>query len=101
PPPNAAAHPNDIFRPENVRGFAQDDQAILVFMGLDHGAATSGRIFRVVQSGNAWALESFGVLDASPAAWIKDNGRMLVLTESGLWQAAIKGPPRKLHDLDI
>lgn len=101
PPANAPVNSGDPFSAENVRGFARLADSLLVFMGLDHLTGRSGRVFAVRQAGGAWVLEPFVVLDASPAAWVIDGERVLVLTESGLWEALPGNRTKKLHDLDV
>lgn len=101
PPANAPVHPDDIFQAENVRGFARHGHDLLIFMGLDHRSGRSGRVFRLVQQAGHWTLSIFAVLDASPAGWVVDHDRILVLTESGLWQAMTDGRSKKLHSLDV
>jgi hypothetical protein len=83
PPNSTPIHPNDIFRAENVQGFAQQGGEILVFMGLDHLGVRSGRIFRIVQQSRQWTLSLLTVLDACPTAWVVNRNSLLVLPETG------------------
>jgi hypothetical protein len=99
PPSNAPANKEDVFRAENVQGFARLGGEVLVFMGLDHLGGRSGRIFSTTHA-SGWALRPFAVLDASPSAWVIDGQRLLVFTESGLWEALPENRTRRVHPLD-
>jgi hypothetical protein len=100
PPATAPRHKNDIFQAENVQGFARLGDDIVVFMGLDHLGGRSGRVFWVRRLAGAWVLEPLAALDASPSAWVVEGQRILVLTESGLWQVLPGNRVQRLHALD-
>ncbi|HYI10314.1 MAG TPA: hypothetical protein VEK57_14740 [Thermoanaerobaculia bacterium] len=101
PPKDAPVHPDDIYRAENVRGFARTADRILVLMGLDHLSARSGRVYNIVRAGNRWKLEPFAVLDGSPDAWLDEGDRVLIVTGGGLWEARGHSGARQLHALGI
>ena len=98
---NAPAHPNDIFKAENVRGFARYRTDLLVFMGLDHLGGRSGRVFSLVREAGRWKLRPFTVLDGTPNAWIVYNDGIIILTGSALWFAQSNRQARKLYGLDL
>lgn len=100
PAPDAPSDPGDIFRAENVQGFAQLGDVKLVLMGLDHLTGRSGWIFRLARRAGEWVLTPFAVLDARPRGWVEDGARLLVLTGSGLWSVREGVARERLHALD-
>jgi hypothetical protein len=101
PPMNAPAHPKDIFKAENVHGFARYGTDLLVFMGLDHLGGRSGRVFRLVREAGRWELLPFTVLDGTPNAWVVNHDGVVILTNSALWLALSNNQVRKLCSLDL
>jgi hypothetical protein len=101
PPVNAPVYPKDIFKAENVLGFARYGGEVLVFMGLDHMGGRSGRVFRLIQQSSDWTLNPFAVLESSPDAWIVSRDGIVILTENGIGLALSDENIRKLHTIDF
>lgn len=101
-PPEAAWNRNGAGRRlENVRGFAVLDDAIFVFLGLDHLMSRSGGVFRLDRRDGEWKLVPIGLLDASPDVWLTEEGRVLIVTEGGLWSLHLDGPLEQVHRIDL
>ena len=101
PPADAPAKPEDPFRAENVRGFAEQDDQVIVLMGLDHLGGRSGRLFRVVKGRDGWALVPLALLDSSPKAWIVAGQKLLVVTDGGLWSVTPGGSVAAIRTIDL
>jgi hypothetical protein len=98
--PENAARADDIYKAENVRGLVQVGSDQLVLMGLDHMGGRSGRVFRASKRDGAWKLDPRAVLDGSADAWAVLGDRLLVLTDSGLWEVIAGTPARQVHRAD-
>lgn len=100
PAKRVANGPDAMYLPENVRGFARRGNDVLVFMGLDHLDARSGRVFRARKATAGWALDLVAGLDRCPQAWLVEGEHVLVVTGGGLWSVGPAAGPRKLHAID-
>jgi hypothetical protein len=101
-PPKGTQSPDDPFPAENVLGFASLAGKPVVLMGLNHMGGRSGRAFYVVcDAVGKYRLTRAATLDASPNAWLSDQGRLLIVTYGGLWALEKDGLLRQLHALDL
>lgn len=68
-----------------VLGFVQFAGQKLVFRGLDHLTLRAGAAFSIQEASGRWRLVPFAQLDGQAFAWLLREGRLIVLTASGIW----------------
>jgi hypothetical protein len=68
-----------------VQGFVQFAERNLVFRGLDHLTLRAGAAFSIQKASGRWRLVPFAQLDGQALGWLVRDGRLIVLTASGIW----------------
>jgi hypothetical protein len=83
---------------ENVRGFVETQQGVLVFVGLAHMGLDSGKVLIVPYKITAQTdLRTLGELDGAPEAVSKQSDdTALVITTQGISQIASSGVSKTL-----
>jgi hypothetical protein len=83
---------------ENVHGFIETQQGVLVFVGLAHGSLDSGKVLIVPYKINSQTdLKNLSELDGAPEAFSKlSSNTALVITTQSISQIASSGVSRTL-----